>query len=103
MPTYQQLGHINLSEIPIVPLEHLPKLDIRVNDIRNTLGRVKSGDLHNIVPQWPFELMYLLFSAEGAEFAHIEVGVPVMQVLVEAIQPAGKNTIKLLVFDSKIY
>ena len=82
MPTYQQLGHIILVVIHIVRLEHFSELDIRVDDIRNTLGRVKSGDLYDVVPQRPFELMHLLFSTEGAEFAHIEVGVPVIQMLI---------------------
>lgn len=72
MSTYQQLWHIILTII-VVGLEHLPELGVRVDNIWNTLGRVKSGDLYDILTQRPFELVHLLFGAQGAEFTHVEI------------------------------
>lgn len=84
--TDQELSVIILFAV-WVRLEQMPVLDVGIDDIRDTLGGIESGNLNEVFQLGPLEFVHLLFGAEGAELAHVECGVPIIQMLVETIQP----------------
>lgn len=87
MSTNQHLGVILIVEICGVRLEEATEPDIRVDDIRDTLSRVETGDLDDIVAVGPAELVHLLLDAQIAELSHVERRVPRGQLLVKSVQP----------------
>lgn len=44
---------------------------------QHTFGRVESSNLDEVVTFRPLELVHLLLSAQGAEFSHVELGIPI--------------------------
>ncbi len=63
-------------------LEHLTELDVRVDNVRDTLGRVEASNLDDVITGGPLELVHLVLQAQAAELAHVELRVPRRKLLV---------------------
>ncbi len=77
-------------------LEEASESNVRVDDIRNSLGWVESSNLDNVVPVWPLELVHLLFETKVAELSHVEGRVPWSKFFVETIKPIGQESEHIL-------
>lgn len=84
MSTDQQLGRLVRVDIAFA---QLAEARIRVDHIRDTLGRVETGNLHNVVTSGPGKFGHLVAHAQAAEFTHVELRVPSIELLVEPIKP----------------
>jgi hypothetical protein len=53
----------------------------------HTLSRIEASNLNNIVTLGPLKLIHFLLRTQAPELAHVELGVPWVQVLVETVKP----------------
>lgn len=84
----QELGNLGHFS-PSVCGEEAAELGVGFEDVGDTLGGVESCDLDNILAAGPPELVHLLLDAHTPELAHVELGVPNAELLVQAIKPVG--------------
>lgn len=99
VPTDQQLRVLILAQVRLRGLQEAAEPNVRVDHIRNSLCRVKASNLHDIVARRPLQLIHLLFRTQVAEFSHVEGRIPMVEVLVQTVQPESKINISLIVKD----
>lgn len=84
MSANQELGDVLLG---VISRQHLAELRIRIDDVGDTLCRIEAGDLHDVLAGRPLQLMHLVLVAQVAELAHVELSIPVVELLVETVEP----------------
>ena len=78
-----------ISIVVLVSLQQFTELGVRVNNVGDTLGRIESGNLDNVVTFRPLELGHLLLDAKAAEFSHIETRIPRLHLFVKSVEPGN--------------
>ena len=81
--------HLRRLDARVLLREQLAEARVRVDQVRDALGRVEARDLHDVVAHRPPELGHLVLDAQLPELAHVELRVPLVQVLVEPVEPTA--------------
>jgi hypothetical protein len=87
VPTDQQLRVLILSQVRLSRLQEAAEPRVRVDDVRNSLRRIKASDLNDVLANRPLQLVHLFFHTHVAEFSHVEGRIPRVKVLVQTIEP----------------
>lgn len=88
VPTDQELGNLGFLGLSVF-LEEFTELGVRFEDVGNALGGIETGNLDNVFAAGPLELVHLLFDAHTPELAHVVLGIPDAEFLVQTVEPVG--------------
>lgn len=67
-------------------------LGVGLEDMGNTLRGIETGNLDYVFATRPLELVHLLLDAHTPELAHVILGIPNAELLVQTIKPIGGGT-----------